>query len=141
MDRQRGFTLIELTIVVAIVAILAAIALPRYNDHLARAQLAEAMVLADALKTPLALAYANAPGAGFCVLPATVVTSGRYVATLVLANASASNCDVVVTMRSTNIAAKARGRTVTLNYSPQTAGNPWTCTSDAPIEVKPRPCS
>jgi len=140
MTNQRGFTLIELMIVIAIIAVLATIAIPLYNDYLARAQLSEAMVLADALKTPLAEAYAHQVGAGSCTLPTTVVTSGSYVSSLTLANASPSNCDVVVTMRSSGIAPKASGRILTLNYSPQAAGNPWTCTSDAPAEVKPRPC-
>ena len=47
---QKGFTLIELMIVVAIIGILAAIALPAYQDYTARAQMSEAMVLADGQK-------------------------------------------------------------------------------------------
>lgn len=45
MNKQIGFTLIELMIVVAIIAILAAIAIPQYNDYTARSQLSEAIVL------------------------------------------------------------------------------------------------
>lgn len=51
---QKGFTLIELMIVVAIVAILAAIALPAYQDYLVKSRVSEAMVLADGLKTVVA---------------------------------------------------------------------------------------
>ena len=51
---QKGFTLIELMIVVAIVAILAAIALPAYQDYLVKSRVSEAMVLADGLKAVVA---------------------------------------------------------------------------------------
>ena len=48
---QQGFTLIELMIVVAIIGILAAVAIPAYQDYTARAQMSEAMTLASGLKT------------------------------------------------------------------------------------------
>ena len=51
MRAERGFTLIELMVVVAIVAILAAIALSQYQDYVIRAQIAEGMALADGVKT------------------------------------------------------------------------------------------
>lgn len=135
--RQAGFTLIELMIVVAIIAILAAIAIPQFNDYTARAQLSEAMSLAGAMKTPLAMQYAENPTASFCALPANTVTAGRYVSTLVTANGSLTNCDVVATMKAA-IAPKSKDRTVTFHYNPTSGA--WTCDSDAPTEVLPRAC-
>ena len=56
---QKGFTLIELMIVVAIIAILAAIAIPAYQDYLIRAQVSEGAVLSDGAKTALSEFYSN----------------------------------------------------------------------------------
>ncbi|EMU0259375.1 pilin, partial [Neisseria gonorrhoeae] len=51
---QKGFTLIELMIVIAIVGILAAVALPAYQDYTARAQVSEAILLAEGQKSAVA---------------------------------------------------------------------------------------
>ncbi|MEG2031436.1 MAG: pilin [Janthinobacterium sp.] len=56
---QQGFTLIELMIVVAIIGILAAVALPAYQDYTTRARVTEGLSLASAAKTAVADAYAN----------------------------------------------------------------------------------
>ena len=57
---QQGFTLIELMIVVAIIGILAAVALPAYQDYTVRAKVTEGLVLADGAKTAVAENAANA---------------------------------------------------------------------------------
>ena len=54
MNTQKGFTLIELMIVVAIIGILAAIAVPAYQDYIARTQVSEGVSLAGSLKTDVA---------------------------------------------------------------------------------------
>lgn len=83
MNSERGFTLIELMIVVAIVAILAALALPAYQDYLIRAQVSEGLYVASGAKTAVWEYTANHgslpvdnPAAG---LPAKESITGAYV--------------------------------------------------------------
>jgi type IV pilus assembly protein PilA len=84
---QKGFTLIELMIVVAIIGILAAIAIPAYQDYTIRAQVSEGMSLAAAAKAAVAESFlnrgvppANRLAAGMTATPAD--TQGKYVASV-----------------------------------------------------------
>ena len=89
---QKGFTLIELMIVVAIIGILAAVAIPAYSDYTAKAQATEAMTLLDSAKTDIVTRMGHD---GTCSNP--VVTSGKFVIS-VEASASSNVCTAKATL-------------------------------------------
>ena len=77
---ERGFTLIELMIVVAIVSILAAIAVPAYQNYTIRGQVSEGLTLADGWKAAIAEFYANnGTWPVLADLSGTVASTGKYV--------------------------------------------------------------
>jgi type IV pilus assembly protein PilA len=88
---QQGFTLIELMIVVAIIGILAAVALPAYQDYTVRAKVTEGLSLATAIKADMSSSYA-ADGmngvAAFAAQVANAVPQSKYVTQIVITPAS-----------------------------------------------------
>lgn len=146
MNQQKGFTLIELMIVVAIVGVLAAVAIPVYRDYLPRSQLTEAMSLADGVKVKVAETFAQdgtCPENGNAGIAAETAIHGLYVAKVSAGGtpAASGGCTIVATIgggASTLIQNKTV--TYTLDRADQGAYT-WVCTSNAAQKYVPKTCT
>lgn len=148
---QKGFTLIELMIVIAIIGILAAIALPAYQDYMGRSQMTEALSLASGQKSTVAEYFSNrnmcpnnsaatASLTGGIATPSRI--NGKYVAQVDVRDASilpnmdiggttiTANCEIVATMRATGINQGIQGRRLIINMGVTSGAFVYDCVSD-----------
>jgi type IV pilus assembly protein PilA len=134
INKQHGFTLIELMIVVAIIGILAAIAIPAYQDYIARAQVSEAVELLAGGKTPLSEFYSDKgawPGYATSVMGNT---AGKYVASVAMGSGFGGTSQATMILTATfkptgSVNKNIGGKTVDMKTV--NGGSVWQCMSGA----------
>ncbi|EMT7884953.1 pilin [Neisseria gonorrhoeae] len=124
---QKGFTLIELMIVIAIVGILAAVALPAYQDYTARAQVSEAILLAEGQKSAVTEYYLNngkwpADNGAAGVASSATDIKGKYVESVTVTNGV-----VTAKMNSTGVNKEIQGKKLSLWARRQDGSVKWFC--------------
>ena len=143
---QKGFTLIELMIVVAIIGILAAVALPAYQDYTVRAKVSEVVLAASSAKTAVAEA-AQVSGSMPSTGSLTVDTqASKWVAGVAYSQVDASTGLITVTTKTAANGGDPNLNGKTLEMSGDLKGNGqviWTCRAGAttPIDAKYLPTS
>ena len=130
---QQGFTLIELMIVVAIIGILAAVAIPAYQDYIGRAQASEAAVLLGGMKTPIA-EYYSSNGAGLPDLDGLTIT-GKYVQGI--AQSGTGNTIYTATFKGAgSVNGRLAGETIAMTFVTSDNTFTWSCSMDSALAPK-----
>lgn len=145
MNAQKGFTLIELMIVVAIIGILAAIAIPQYQNYIAKSQVSRVMAETGAIKTAIETCLNDGITEANCqygwtnsnLLGAKNLQDTNLIATF---GSETTNTTLIATFGANGNAAQAI-KTKTLTWTRFPATGTWVCSTNVDAKYRPASCS
>ena len=138
--KQHGFTLIELMIVVAIIGILAAIALPAYQDYTARSQMSEALTLASGARTAVTEVFDQTGAFPTSNTLAGLAQPQSITGTYVASVSVGADGVIRATMKATGIAAGIQSETLSLTPTDRGGSIEWQCSGSPAAKFLPQAC-
>lgn len=145
---QKGFTLIELMIVVTIIGILTSISIPAYQNYITRSQVSEALVLSSQYKISISNIYSQSSVCPTLVemgLTSPTDGGGRYVYSVSPFTQIGSICAIEFTFKSSGISKELQSKHLVFALISQTAdlgASSWSCTStDIAQKYLPKVCT
>ena len=133
---QQGFTLIELMIVVAIIGILAAVAIPQYQDYTKKAKIANAITAIESLKTAVALCMQETGAETGCSENTNgIPPNTNFTPTKEVASVDVTDGTITLTLAGAGIGTNINGQTIT--FDPTSAANGTSVTWAVSTSIDP----